>query len=348
MPDWRWVFGLSVSDELSWAAAQVDLDAPPDALGHTAYLKGPGSLLRGELGPLHFENDMTDLESKSDLVARRLGALSRKNELAEICRNVQAVGISVIGVPDPAKLHLKSIARANLVNQRADYVIDFGPTLENFFPNLSRDRKIRNGATTMALAESAWQTASRAGCTYFLVFGEGVNGAILLDGRPLSEQDAEFAHILPPLHPRDANFNPTYSRCTLHKTCYEGVASAYRIRKQWGVRSLQGLEDYPEKPWEIFAHYIGNLCWAGAAAFVPDRILLAGSVIFPDLLPEINGVFRRLNEGETKVQGIAGVRYVDVGGPGYIRLAQFRQNEMVWGALELARLAACGLWDKVG
>jgi predicted NBD/HSP70 family sugar kinase len=350
---WRWVFGLSIDDDIGWGAARVNSD--PRAPQEESYSFASGDLIYGRLAELRNTTELVDLQSLA-----RSGLERLKAELPLIFRDVEAVGVSTIGLADQRKRQLRSIARKNWVQPGQAVVLDFNELFDRLFGNDINSRMgIQNDATARCLAEYQWQDPTdKADSLFLAMFSQGVNGGIINKGVPIAgELHQELGHVWPPLHEfdqADVSDLLKYSGCPRHGLCYEGVSSGARVQKQWGAplhdlggrraKRANGKESQYEI-WDIFTHYISHFCWTGALAATPQRILISGFVAFPEMISRVRKRFSLINEGRMSEDDPEKLPYLQFGAmddPSFIREAAINENADILGALEVARLTLHG------
>jgi predicted NBD/HSP70 family sugar kinase len=265
------VFGLAIDDKVQWATAYVDDD---------------NEFEEGTFDNIRIEGSWRpniDLQEELTLALTEL-----QQERPEIFRDCVGVGVSTLGVVDRAKKRLVSIALKNWFPREDGFLADFRVLFHRLGVKcvIERDNtlSVQNDASAKALAEYYREREEVPKTLLYLMFDEGVNGGIIVGKDNLASQGhPELGHSRPVLHDLDRNFGGV---CPVHGACYEGLASAARIRRSWGGARRPGefnLADLPEghEAWSIEAWYIAQLCLNGALFLgPPERILLAGSVIF--------------------------------------------------------------------
>jgi hypothetical protein len=330
MADSKWVFGLAVDEDARWGLAKVSSGA------------GDDPPIFGSFGTL--PHDCDDLEQR---LKGFLSSLAIK--YAEHFHAVEAIGVSTIGLADQDSLRLTSVARKRWKSTRKagqpPYVIDFASLFRGLFPKIPKidDTKIRihNDATARCVAEYRRNTDARCRTLAMVVFSEGVNTGIAVNGSPMHGQlHCEMGHIWPRLHKRDyEKFQREHTGCPTHIYCFEGVASGVRIRKSWGA-GLKHCLDHEDRPWEIIGYYIAQLCIDVTLTVFPDRVLLGGDQPFPEILPYVYKYFDLFNSGgrgSTPYLRYPAMTKLDT----FIRMARLDYgNQTVYGALELARQKA--------
>ncbi len=330
--NWQWVFGLFIGEEIEYAAFPVDLNLWHDA-GERAYAINPAHLYR-KVGRLKDVKKAADLQP---LLRKDLEYIAKQQDVPEIFTNVCAIGVGSIGVSDKRELRVTGIARKNWITTGEGYLIDLKQLFKGILPE-DAPMRLENDATAMALAESCWQKDDPVKHLFYVHVSEGVNGGFVQYSGPVKTQlHPELGHIFPPLHPSDTNFDSRFSGCPVHTRCYEGLASAARIRKQWNGALLRDLKNHPDKPWETIAFYVAHLCWTGAVTIPPQRILIGGDVVFSELIPVVRKHFRQLNGGS---RGKSYLRYPGILDKNFIQSAGLGATSGLLGAIEIGRLAA--------
>lgn len=356
----EWVLGLSIDEDVSLAAARVELSQAHRQQWH--FVKPtPEHFLT--LIPPHEVNNQFSLH---DTLRNIIFELKHSSLYGPIFEAVRSIGISTIGLANRKTLKLTSIARKNWVEGDDDYsstsgcVVDFSNLFDqSTFPRLGRYTQERdkekshtryinlsNDATAKCVSEYYSQNPDKSvEQLFYIMISEGVNGGFVNNGWPyLSQLHPEMGHIWPKLHPVDYLFNSKHTGCPIHKVCFEGVASGARIRKSWNNRNLKELRadgpNSPDHPWHIIAYYTAQLCMDAALSVAPERILLGGHVIFQELIPIVRAHFNLLNHAGSKDRNGRHRNYLkyDAMDTHFIQAARVRKHEGIRGALQLARL----------
>jgi predicted NBD/HSP70 family sugar kinase len=283
-PESKWVFGLSITETIEWVIGQAT-----DGKLDKGYESGilcpdvpPGLMPINANKPIYLQQHLQ--EGLQRLHAKRPDLFSRK---------IEGIGVSAIGVVDQKRQTLESIARKAWEPLRKNKpIVDFGELFhvqdnngDLIFPaDTIRNRlSVQNDAPARCLTEYMYgfEGKARPESLLYLMIGEGVNGAVLSDGDlPHTVGHPEFGHCLPLLHDFDVAHDPTeYTGCPAHTTCFEGLASNARIRRQygWTVSGLKGEE--LEKALEIASFYITQLVLNGVMMFNPHNVLLGGGIM---------------------------------------------------------------------
>lgn len=125
---------------------------------------------------------------------------------------------------------------------------------------------------------------------YFTI-GTGVGGGIVQNGEILGKRNhPEMGHMLAIKHPED----DFAGSCTSHgDRCIEGLASGYAIEQRTGIRGEELDKDH--KVFEWISFYIAQLIYNTVISFVPDKIVLGGSVIHSLNLELIKDFIHQMN-----------------------------------------------------
>ncbi len=141
-----------------------------------------------------------------------------------------------------------------------------------------------NGA---ALGEARWGAAQGCSTAVYVTIGTGIGGGGIVDGKPLHGLGhPEMGHVLPQLHPADADFAGI---CPFHGRCFEGLASGPAIKARWG----QSLSELPadHEAHAIIAWYLGQFVTTLQAILAPQRIILGGGVMnAPGLIDRVRAI----------------------------------------------------------
>src|SRR5271163_1158482 len=209
MSDWKWVFGLAIDEDVRWGLAQ----ASPEG-----YSGAEGEFVIGTFGAL--PNDYIDVQKT---LRRYLSSL--RSQYSQLFARVEAIGVSTIGLAEHSTLRLTSIARKDWIsvrkNRKETYIVDFKSLFRDLFPRIDGLKiSIHNDATAKCLAEYEFNSDARASVLALVMFAEGVNAGIALNGWPIQGQlHCEMGHIWPRLLARD-KFTPEHSGCPAHTYCF--------------------------------------------------------------------------------------------------------------------------------
>lgn len=348
----KWIFGLSVDEDLRWAACRIDVKKG-------TYAESNKETLQGVFCVLPKTKTQFDIH---ELVLNKLSEL--KMQHVNLFKESISVGVSCIGCIDTKKHRMLNIDRKNwALHETQDdsdeesqrYLIDFKSIIEELFEHPNITISVHNDATAKALAEYREQFFSKgpkSDILCYVNFHDGVNAGFVEKSKnpnvemlsnpitPLMHH--ELGHIFPPLHPLE-NFDDKYSGCPIHSRCFVGLAGNARIMKQWRT-GIGPLRHHKDNPWEIISHYIAHFCWNCVLTFPPKRILLSGIVVTPDLLPLIQGKFGLLNS----YHGRPYIDYPEIRSPNFISMAAIPVEAAgVMGGLELARRANQPLAQRI-
>lgn len=348
--DTRWVFGLSIDDQLTCAFAQVRTEHGARGWsGHTSAY--PGAVEIAKLADL--PNGRGSRTSLVDLIEAELGGLRDHPRIGEVA----AVGVSSIGLVDHRQARLVDIRRKPWAWEAPnEYVLDIGGAVRRA---LGKEIPVaaNNDATAKAMAHHCFADVKLEETLAHVMCGYGVNIGVAdgIGALSCSNLHPEMGHAYPRLHQRDAargkaGLRPL-SGCPIHIDCYEGVASGARIMKEWGAPISELSGDARDEAMEIMACYLAQLCWNVTVSVAPSRILLSGPAIWPGLLKPVQAEFMRLNgkgPGALAYLSARAYRGLDDGARTFIQMAEpFRDMRRhgiedpsgAMGALELARKA---------
>jgi fructokinase len=133
-----------------------------------------------------------------------------------------------------------------------------------------------NGA---ALGELRWGSGQNLESLVYVTVGTGIGVGAVHHGRAIHGlMHPELGHILVRRNPLDSSFKGI---CPFHGDCLEGLACGPAII----ARSGYSLKDAgPNDPiWSIEADYLGQLCAVLVLSHSPQRILMGGGVMQPQL-----------------------------------------------------------------
>ena len=342
-----WVFGLSIDEEVTWAAAKVDLRT-------LQYSSAPGDVKQGTFGKLpsltEYDSDVElDLREWLDQHVDQL----KKTEGGWLSQTA-SIGVSSIGVVDSKRAMLRVIDRKRwrLYDQNTEYshIVDFRAFFSASFGRTELRISVQNDATAKCLAEL--EVLRRLAVAYpqkhevpdLLFYGsfhDGVNGSfahykknVALHMSPIvAMMHQELGHVSPPLHAFDCRtFRKRNSGCPIHTHCFVGLASGVRVRRQW-KKTLPELEHH-QHAWPVISHYVSHFCYNAVLTLAPSRILLGGSMIDGKMIPRIRHDFDVLNF----IRGRPYIDYPEMRRPDFISLANLSPEKAgMLGALELAR-----------
>ncbi len=334
-----WVLGISLDDRIEFCACPYERRS-----GELTKLASKGRIFGRPVIPA--EGRLIQSTSFQDRVRAELKQFLNANK--QVRDEISMVGISAVGSTSRSQMAVFDVAISDWGRPKKKPVLSVRRLLADLLPQISNDIvknrvHIQNESTAKCLAE--WKIRKEP-CTslLYVLFCKGVNAGFVLDGRPITanQLNTEFGHIYPRVHNYDLNFNPQHSGCRLHGQCFEGLASARRIRESWADGQDRPLSSLPIEPaWDVIAFYMAQLCLNGVLAFAPHRVVLGGSTVFEGLVPHVRAYFRALLNGGDITHGegyplYRVMRPIDE----FITMAQIGAEEAgVEAALELARMA---------
>lgn len=301
----RWVFGLSVDDELACGLAQVNPS-------------------RGRLSDRRYSNvtllklaDLSNGDQSSrkvplrDLIRLGLTKARLLPEFKEHWQSVEAVGVSAIGIIDRQNLRLADIRRKPWTwDEPGRYVLDFRRIVEEFFPGVFEGVRapaiaVHNDATAKCMAY-CYRIGQMDEVICLVMAGVGVNVGVasLRAGPPFSpDLHTEMGHAYPRLHPLDERISSIRKHkdnpgCPTHVFCFEGVASAHRMNTFWPKPFAELSGNARREAKEVISYYLAQLCWSATLAVAPSCILISRSDLNEEILPSIRKDFMRLNSGD--------------------------------------------------
>lgn len=136
-----------------------------------------------------------------------------------------------------------------------------------------------------ALAEHFWGAGQGLDPLIYITVGTGVGGGILVNGKLVhGTLHPEIGHlnVSPPLNSRALH---SECQCPFHRSCVEGYASGSAISKRWGAPAHTMLQNdfVRDEIADVMALALMNL----TLTLAPQRIILGGGVMQPQLLPLI-------------------------------------------------------------
>lgn len=342
-----WILGISIDEEITWSLTEAipdyvsGLEAYPSEripVGLIADLKSCSS-------PIDIEGLLTTYFTK--LVAKH-------SSFRRAIPYIRAIGVSTIGVTDRSKGQLINISRKDFImHPTRQCMADFKSLLPKLFPGV-RDNIfvfVENDVIAKGLAHHSFDDgikSLKAICCY-INLSEGINIGIVNGHGAISSSDTnpEFGHVYAPLHELDVHFKKEktqFSGCDLHVTCFEGLASAKRIREQWQSeidgRPLCQFIAETRDVLNILSHYTAHLCWNAALATAPEKIILGGPLVSTTLLEDTKQRFRDINNAYLRFDALdSGLdRFIGLAMPLPVAHTEAEDLSGLMGALELARI----------
>ena len=141
-----------------------------------------------------------------------------------------------------------------------------------------------------ALAEARWGAAIGLRTFLYVTVGTGIGGATLIGGVPLQGLGhPEMGHIRVP---HDLSRDPFPGICPYHGDCLEGLASGPALEARWQAPPSTLGPGHPA--WNMESEYLALACVNWISTLSPERIVLGGGVMRPDLFPLIRQRVRSL------------------------------------------------------
>jgi len=117
----------------------------------------------------------------------------------------------------------------------------------------------------------------------YVTVGTGIGVGVLIGGAPHGGANhPEAGHIKVPRAAGDEGFAGI---CPFHGDCLEGLACGPAMQARWGVPAEQLPADHAA--WAIAADYIAQLCATLTYVVRPDRIIVGGGVMQPQMYPRV-------------------------------------------------------------
>jgi fructokinase len=153
-----------------------------------------------------------------------------------------------------------------------------------------------------ALAEARWGATQGLRASMYVTVGTGIGGGALVDGVVLhGATHAEMGHIR---IPHDRARDPFPGICPFHGDCLEGLASGPAIEARWKAPASTLAAEHPA--WELEAEYLALACVNWICVLSPQRIVLGGGVMRPDLFPPIRRRIGELLNGYLEIPELTG------------------------------------------
>ncbi len=167
----------------------------------------------------------------------------------------------------------------------------------------------------------------------YVTVGTGIGVGVLINGAPHGGANhPEAGHIRLPRAPSDDRFAGT---CPYHGDCLEGLASGPAMKARWGVPAEALPGDH--RAWDIAADYLAGLCATLTYTVRPDRIIIGGGVMQPQMYDRVR---RALTE---KLAGYdASMRAIDMAD--YVAAPTAGASAGLTGALALAYRKTTRQW----
>ena len=167
----------------------------------------------------------------------------------------------------------------------------------------------------------------------YVTVGTGIGVGLLINGAPHGGANhPEAGHIKLPRAPGDDQFAGI---CPYHGDCLEGLACGPAMQARWGVPAETLPSDHPA--WDIEADYLAGLCATLTYTVRPDRIIIGGGVMQPQMYGRVR---RALTE---KLAGYdASMRSIDM--DDYVAAPTAGPSAGLTGSLALAYRTATRQW----
>src|SRR5215470_16814945 len=134
-----------------------------------------------------------------------------------------------------------------------------------------------------ALAEQCWGVAQGLDTFLYITVGTGIGGGAIVHGRLLHGLlHPEMGHIR---IPHDWRTDPFPGLCPFHGDCLEGLASGPALESRWQAPASTLAADHPA--WLLQAEYLALACVNWICVLSPQRIVLGGGVMRPELFPPL-------------------------------------------------------------
>jgi fructokinase len=167
----------------------------------------------------------------------------------------------------------------------------------------------------------------------YVTVGTGIGVGLLINGTPHGGANhPEAGHVRLARAPGDHEFPGI---CPFHGDCVEGLACGPAMRARWGVPA----EDLPDghAAWSMAAHYVAELCATLTYTVRPDRVIVGGGVMRPQMYDLVRDGLR------TKLAGydasLADLDFTD-----YVARPTAGASAGLTGALALAFRLVTGRW----
>src|SRR5262249_52352435 len=133
-----------------------------------------------------------------------------------------------------------------------------------------------------ALAEARWGAGVGLRTFLYVTVGTGIGGGALIDGSPVHGlTHSEMGHIRVP----HSSSDPFPRICPFHGDCLEGLASGPAMESRWQAPASTLAADHPA--WLLQAEYLALACVNWICVLSPQRIVLGGGVMRPELFPPL-------------------------------------------------------------
>jgi len=166
-----------------------------------------------------------------------------------------------------------------------------------------------NGA---ALGELRWGSGQHLESLAYVTVGTGIGVGAVHNGRAVHGlMHPELGHILVRRNPLDSSFNGI---CPFHGDCLEGLACGAAVVARTGSTLQDAGPDDPI--WSIEADYLGQLCAVLVLSHSPQRILMGGGVMQPQLYAGIRERMLFWLNGYVEAEELRGPYYIVAPGLG--------------------------------
>jgi len=205
--------------------------------------------------------------------------------------------------------------------------------LAHFSATISAPTALDTDVNCAAVGERLFGSGQGLDTFCYVTVGTGIGVGLLINGAPHGGANhPEAGHIKLPRAPGDDRFAGI---CPYHGDCLEGVACGPAMQARWGVPAETLPSDHPA--WDIEADYLAGLCATLTYTVRPDRIIIGGGVMQPQMYGRVR---RALTE---KLAGYdASMRSIDM--DDYVAAPTAGSSAGLTGALALAYRTATRQW----
>jgi len=167
----------------------------------------------------------------------------------------------------------------------------------------------------------------------YVTVGTGIGVGVMIGGAPHGGANhPEAGHIRLPRAKDDQAFAGI---CPFHGDCLEGMASGPALQARWGAPAETLANDHPA--WAMTAEYIAGLCTNLTYILRPQRIIIGGGVMQPQMYDLVRQALARQLGGYD-----ASIRDLDI--EAYVTRPTAGASAGLIGAFALGYRSAVGEW----
>ena len=169
----------------------------------------------------------------------------------------------------------------------------------------------------------------------YVTVGTGIGVGVMIGGAPHGGANhPEAGHIRLPRAKGDETFAGV---CPFHSDCLEGLTSGPALHARWGAPAETFATDHPA--WAMAAEYIAGLCTNLTYTLRPERIIIGGGVMQPQMYDLVRQALTRQLGGYD-----ASLRDLDM--EAYVAAPTAGASAGLIGAFALSFRSITGQWPQ--